>query len=70
MVFEDFSVLPPVGTSAAVKGLNVVSEVGLPGTSLLYTILVEELRPILASRMQHYRKCVKHGGPGRGRLSV
>ena len=43
MVFEDFNVLPPVGTSAAVKCLNVVSEVGLPGASLLFSILEGEL---------------------------
>ena len=33
MVFEDFDVLPPVGTSSAVKCVNVVSEFGLPGAS-------------------------------------
>lgn len=43
MMFEDFSVLPPVGTSTVVKFLNAVSEFGLPGTFLLYTVLVEEL---------------------------
>lgn len=43
MVFEDFNVLPPVGTSAAVKCLKVVSEVGLPSTFLLYIVLMEGL---------------------------
>ena len=43
MVFEDFNVLPPVGTSTAVKCLNVVSEVGLPGASLLFSILQGQL---------------------------